>query len=399
METRYSSDLNFKQQGAIKMNNNKTSTDKTNLTNPLKKAVEINKGAKLFATASFLLLLGVLLFIGKSVALAVNQETLAVNQENLSINQETQVVKQEAQAQAVNKEVQAVNQEVQSVNQETLAVNKEAQAVNKETQAVNKEVQNINQETPAVHQEDLSIKQAQALQAVHQDIQDLIKKQFKSTFKDISFTNLEPAPINFWYQAEINHEVVYFSPTQALMFLGEVYNNNGVSLSEQTRKRWQAKKVANLDLSAALVIGSGAIEIIEFTDTDCLFCQRFNQWISAKNKAYKNKHNKDLVTRKIVLIPIDLLHPKAHKEAVHVLCQAPKDYVTTLKQTLEETIAFSDLDACKKGRDLLIKHRKIAQALGVSATPTLVIDGQIIQGFNLQKLEGVIKQQLNKKVQ
>lgn len=320
------------------MKNNKTGIDKTGLTNTLKKAFEINKGAKLFLAASFLLFLLVLLFIGKPVAQMINQKNLSVNQETL-----------------------VVNQEALAVNQEYLSVNKEAQSL-------------------------------------HKDIQNLIKKQFKATFKQTTFTNFEPAPINFWYQAEINNQVVYFSPTQALIFLGEVYNNNGISLSAQARKKWQSRRVANLDVSAALVIGTGPIEIIEFTDTDCPFCQRFNQWISAINNAYKNKHNQDLFTRKIVLTPIDQLHPNAHKEAVHILCQSPENYETALRQTLEAKISFAEMDTCQKGKALLKKHREIAKQLGVSATPTLVINGQIIQGFNQKKLEAVIKQQCNKKV-
>lgn len=346
--------------------------DKTGVTSPLKKAFEVNKGAKLFATASFLLLLGTILFIGKPIAQMIHQKNLSVHQEAL----------------ALNKEVLALNQESLAVKQEALAVNKEVLAVNQETLAVNQENLSANQAVQAVNQ------------AVNQDIQKLIKKQLKSTFKQTTFTNLEPAPINFWYQAEVNNQVVYFSPTQALMFLGEVYNNNGISLSEQTRQRWQSKKVANLDVSAALVIGTGQIEVIEFTDTDCLFCLRFNQWITAINNAYKDKHNKDLITRKIVLTPIDQLHPNAHKEAVHILCQSPENYETALRQTLESKLSFAEMDTCKKGKALLKKHRKIAQALGVSATPTLVINGQVIQGFNQQKLaaviKAVIKQQRNK---
>jgi protein-disulfide isomerase len=235
-------------------------------------------------------------------------------------------------------------------------------------------------------------------QSVNQDVQNLIAKQLKATFKQTTFTNLESAPIDGWYQAEISNQVVYFSPTQALMFFGEVYTKNGISLSEQTRRKWQSKRTANLDVSAALVIGTGVIEIIEFTDTDCSFCQRFNRWITAKNDAYKDKYNQDLFTRKIVLTPIDQLHPNAHKEALHILCQSPENYETAITQTLESKISFAEMDSCQQGKDLLIKHRKISKEFGVSATPTLVINGQIVQGFNQQKLEAVIKQQLKQTI-
>ncbi|CAB5507951.1 hypothetical protein AZO1586I_2226, partial [Bathymodiolus thermophilus thioautotrophic gill symbiont] len=40
-------------------------------------------------------------------------------------------------------------------------------------------------------------------------------------------------------------------------------------------------------------------------------------------------------------------------------------------------------------------HREIAKGFGVSATPTLVIDGQIIQGFNQKKLADIINTKMN----
>lgn len=221
-----------------------------------------------------------------------------------------------------------------------------------------------------------------------------IAEQLKATFNQTTFTNFEPAPMDGWFQAEVSNQVVYFSPKQELMFFGEVYTKNGVSLSEQTRSKWQSKRVINLDVSAALSIGNGAIEIIEFTDTDCPFCLRFNRWIMKKNDAYKKLHGKDLFTRKLVLTPMDQLHPNAHKESVHVLCQSPDNYENAITQTLESKISYADMDDCQQGKNLLVKHRKIAKKFGVAATPTLVIAGQIIQGFNQQKLEVAINKKM-----
>lgn len=218
----------------------------------------------------------------------------------------------------------------------------------------------------------------------------LIAEQLKATFNKTTFQNFEPAPMDGWFQAEVSNQVVYFSPKQELMFFGEVYTKNGISLSEQTRLKWQSKRIINLDVSAALSIGTGAIEIIEFTDTDCPFCLRFNRWVTEKNKAYKKIHGKDLFTRKLVLTPMDQLHPNAHKESVHILCQSPDNYENAATQTLESKISYADMDSCQKGKNLLLQHRKIAKEFGISATPTLVIDGQIIQGFNKAKLEAIV---------
>lgn len=233
-------------------------------------------------------------------------------------------------------------------------------------------------------------------QSISKSAQDLIAEQLKATFKQTTFTNFGVAPIDGWFEAEISNQVVYFSPTQELMFFGEVYTKNGVSLSDETRKKWQSKRTDKLDVSDALVIGNGAIEIIEFTDTDCPFCQRFNAWIISENNTYKEKNGKDLFTRKLVLTPIDQLHPNAHKEAVHILCQSPDKYEEETTKMLEGVTSYADMDVCTKGKEMLVKHRAISKKFGISATPTLVIDGQVIQGFNKQKIEEITKQQLNK---
>lgn len=227
-------------------------------------------------------------------------------------------------------------------------------------------------------------------QDTSKEAQKIVAEQLKATFKQTTFTNFGIAPIDGWYQAEISNQVVYFSPKQELMFFGEVYTKNGISLSEQTRLKWQAARTKELDTSAALTIGTGAIEIIEFTDTDCPFCLRFNRWVTEKNKAYKELNGRDLFTRKVVLTPIDSLHPNAHKEAVYILCQSPNNYENAITKTLENEISYADMKSCKKGKDLLINHREIAKEFGVSATPTLVIGGKIVQGFNKQKLETII---------
>ena len=228
-----------------------------------------------------------------------------------------------------------------------------------------------------------------------QEAQKIIAEQLKATFNQTTFKNFSRAPMQGWWQAEISNEVIYFSPKEALMFFGELYTKNGVSLTQETRKKWQAARVEKLDISAALTIGTGAIQIIEFTDTDCPFCLRFNRWVTAKNDDYKRLHGKDLFTRKLILTPIDQLHPNAHKESVHILCQSSDKWEEETTKTLESKITYADMDDCQKGKDLLLQHREIAKGFGVSATPTLVIDGQIIQGFNQKKLADIINTKMN----
>ncbi|CAC9585989.1 hypothetical protein BHECKSOX_2016 [Bathymodiolus heckerae thiotrophic gill symbiont] len=238
-------------------------------------------------------------------------------------------------------------------------------------------------------------------QTKQQAQQDLIAEKLKATFAKTTFTNLESSIMDGLWQAEISNQVVYFNPDQELIFFGEIYDKNGLSLSEQTRLKWQAKRTAKLDVSSALVIGNGPIEIIEFTDPDCPFCQRFSEWADTKNAQYQQANNgKDLFTRKVVMTPIASLHPNAHKEAVHVLCVAKDDQTNVdtheaLSQVLKGTISYADMLDCDEGKDRLKQHESISESFGISATPTLVIDGQVIQGFNQAKLDQIVRAKLN----
>ena len=224
----------------------------------------------------------------------------------------------------------------------------------------------------------------------------IIAEQLQATFAQTTFTNLEPSPIEGWWQAEISSQVVYFSPAQELIIFGEVYTKNGRSLSEETRYKWQTAKMKQTDFSKALIIGEGPVEIIEFSDPDCPFCQRFNDWAELKNTEYKTTNGGDLFTRKIIMTPIAELHPNAHKEAIHILCQEPEQQKQTMTNMLNIQGSYADLVFCEEGSKTLEEHLEIAKKMGVGATPTLIINNQTIQGFNKARIEQAIKQILNK---
>lgn len=207
---------------------------------------------------------------------------------------------------------------------------------------------------------------------------DFIANQLKATFQNTTFTNIGTTTVDGIWQAEISNEVVYFSPTAEVMIFGQMYNKNGINLTDQAKQIWQGNRINKLDISDALIIGGGSITIIEFSDPDCPFCKSFDSWVN----------NRSDITRKIIFTPIASLHPNAHKDAVHILCS--DDKALALKQIFNNEIDYKDMLGCKAGRELLIKHQAIAKAFGVSATPTLIINGILIQGFNKAKIEQLI---------
>ena len=223
-----------------------------------------------------------------------------------------------------------------------------------------------------------------------------VKNKLKTILAKDKFTNLEKSPVKGLYQAQIAEQVIYFSPEQELIIFGEILTKDGVSLTRRALDQWQAEKLAQLDLSSALIVGSGPIEIIEFTDPDCPFCQRFSNWIEEVEHNYQLKNNKNLFTRKVILTPIASLHPDAHKEAEHVLCSEQSKQSQALTDVLNNKVDQANLLNCESGKGQLAKHDALAQQYGVTGTPLLIVAGSVVNGFDKPRLEKIIGNEVSK---
>jgi thiol:disulfide interchange protein DsbC len=135
---------------------------------------------------------------------------------------------------------------------------------------------------------------------------------------------------------------------------------------------------AALDLDKAVKVGSGKKMLIEFTDPDCPFCR--------KGSAYFR--NRSDITRYIILNPLPM-HPTAREKAEYILSSSDK------AKAYEEVMA-GKLDGKKpegitsEGKKLLEEHLKMAREENARSTPTYLIYGRIIQGFNQQLIEDLL---------
>lgn len=135
----------------------------------------------------------------------------------------------------------------------------------------------------------------------------------------------------------------------------------------------------DLDLDKAVKVGTGKIMVIEYTDPDCPFCR--------KAEAYFQKR-KD-VTRYIFFKPL-AKHPDSKSKVQYVLSAGDK------AKALRE-VSSDDFDTKKlsqitaKGKKLQKEHEEMVRANNITSTPTFVIYGRIVEGFDLKKLEPLLK--------
>lgn len=141
----------------------------------------------------------------------------------------------------------------------------------------------------------------------------------------------------------------------------------------------KAPAADTMDLSKAIKIGSGKVMVIEFTDPDCPYCRKAEAYFQTKPQ----------VTRYIYLLALPM-HPGAKAKAQYILSAKDKG-----KAYLE--VESGKYDRTKPpaptadGIKLQKEHQEIALANNVKSTPTFMIYGRVIVGFDLNKLNPLLR--------
>ena len=135
---------------------------------------------------------------------------------------------------------------------------------------------------------------------------------------------------------------------------------------------------AEIDFSKAITIGSGPSTVVEFTDPDCPHCRKASKYFEGRPD----------VTRHIFFYPL-ARHPQAKDKARFVLSMPDKAkaYRDVMSGRFDAVPAPPPTD---EGVRLQEQQVEIARRLKVDSTPTFIINGRIIEGFDLRRIEEVL---------
>jgi thiol:disulfide interchange protein DsbC len=135
---------------------------------------------------------------------------------------------------------------------------------------------------------------------------------------------------------------------------------------------------AQFDLDKAVKIGSGKTMVIEYTDPDCPYCRKGSEF-------FRNRRD---VTRYIFFSPLPM-HPQAKDKARYIL--SAKDKGMAYEEVMAGRLDGKKLDGITpEGIKLQEEHAAIAKEAAANGTPTYVISGRILIGFDQQKLESIL---------
>ena len=195
------------------------------------------------------------------------------------------------------------------------------------------------------------------------------QEELKATFSNLEIVNLGESPIEGLFEVNLGSQIIYFHPKSKLLVFGEIFNSEGESLTAKAMQKQAMTTLGGLDMSKTLVIGpKDGKEIIEITDPDCPYCRRMAQFIDGLPADTKVRRRIIFDTR---------AHPSAKKKAAHILCsENPEEEFARVYQN-----KVSEFKSCPGVFERLQDHQDMALALGVSATPTVILDGSMEVGF------------------
>lgn len=205
------------------------------------------------------------------------------------------------------------------------------------------------------------------------------QEKLKLSFSNITATYFGKSPIDGIYEILAGSRMIYYAPENDALIFGEIFSKEGRSLTAEKVALLQKDKVKDLDMTHALVIGSGDKTIIEFTDPDCPYCL----------KMHKNLRDTKNIKRKIFFTLPETRHPEARKKAVHILCSSDKE--KAFDDIFSRKLALSELTHCEEGERIADIHKSISASFGVSGTPTVILGNSVVTGFRQAQIAQYIE--------
>jgi len=200
----------------------------------------------------------------------------------------------------------------------------------------------------------------------------------RQSFSNLQFVDFRLSPVRgTLYQASAGGRILYFAPESGHLLFASVYDRDGVNLTALAEDENARRKLAAIDPATALVIGpAGAPTVIEFTDPDCPYCRSLESYWATKATEGKP-------IRRLVYF-VTGIHPQAAAKAEHILCSPDP---AAAFRSIYAGAAPPELRRCTAGKAKIAADAALVRTIGVSGTPTLVVDGRLLAGFQQGELE------------
>ncbi len=197
-----------------------------------------------------------------------------------------------------------------------------------------------------------------------------VKEALKAAVPQADPDSLTASPFPGMYEAVYGAQVLYISSDGRYLLEGDLFDlKTRTNLSENKRQAGRAKVVNDIDPKTMIIFAAEnpKYTVSAFTDIDCGYCRKLHREMA--------EYNKLGITVRYLAFPRSGVDTESYYKAVSVWCAADR------KTAMTE--AKSGATPPKRECDNPVQeHMAAARAVGVTGTPTLVLDnGRVIPGY------------------
>ena len=205
------------------------------------------------------------------------------------------------------------------------------------------------------------------------------EESFRKSFPNLRADSIRPAGVNGLYEVVSGNRVLYYAPGPEYLIYGPMITREGRNLTEERVLEIMERGLKGVPLEKALRIGAGPHQIIEITDPDCTFCRKASAFLSGRND----------VTRHVFFFPLSI-HPNAEAKVRQIFCA--EDRAKVYEETMAGKLDDMKFTPCKTAavEELLKAHKEIVARIGVTGTPLFLIDGQVVFGADIPRMEKLL---------
>ncbi len=198
-------------------------------------------------------------------------------------------------------------------------------------------------------------------------------------FPKLRYKSIAKTEIDGLYEVMTGDRIIYFHAKTGYLFVGEIINKDGRSLTRERIAEERYKLLAAEDLKKGIKVGNGKNVVVEVTDPDCPYCRKMHAYWSMRTD----------VTRYVFFKPLDI-HPDAIKKSKYILASGNPS-----KALYEAYCGILDnkrelLDKAHDDKGMLDAQKAVVEKLQVTGTPSYWINGKFVSGANIPLIETFI---------
>ena len=207
---------------------------------------------------------------------------------------------------------------------------------------------------------------------------DALRKIMEKTYPDLTIKNIKKTDYNDLYEVFIGSQIIYTNSNfDFLIVEGRVVDpKTKIDLTEIRLEELTRVNFNDLPLSDAIKVvkGNGKRKIAIFSDVDCPYCKKLEK---------KELSKIDNITIYTFLYPLNI-HPEAEEKSKKIWCA--KDRAKAWSEYILNDRLPKNSGDCKTPLNKIVK---LAQDLGISSTPTIILpNGRLVRGtVPYEKLE------------